>query len=263
MMAGIASVILALGGTVAIARKWDWWAIAAIWGMSVFCFFYASYGVWLAEYKKRIALDAKLLGFPRLRFPYNAVMVERKQLRANGPGGMLIQLPEYEALTLRLINDPETSTIDSCAAGVNASIQFRDPLSGRILLGENAGRWADTPQPSQMAPDRDINEMLAIDFPVGRTRCLDIAIKYRDDEECYAMNNDSYSSLPRLFRDQRYKLPKGTIQAAVRLRAANVDCSVMIEIINDGVGVSIRAGQYFLRNNILPDQASSSFISHT
>jgi len=99
-----------------------------------------------------------------------------------------------------------------------------------------------------MEPNRDITEILAVNFPVGQSRSLDILIKYTEDEECYAMNHESYNFKD--LKNPRFRLPKGTLRGVVRVQAPYVDCTVTIDFVNDGAESSVRALHWNLRDDI-------------
>jgi len=253
MAAGV-SVLLAIGGATAPVLGWTWWPYTSLWIAAGFCIVMASYDIWIAEHKHRISLEAKVSGFPRLRLAPDAIRPESFTIRyGTTSDGRIVIGPTYTALRLRLTNDPPHNTPDSYARGVRASVSFWNPLTGDRLLFVD-GRWADSTQPSQRDVNRDITEILAVDFPVGQSRSLDLLIKYPEDEYCYAMNNDSYE-VPDL-RNNNLRLPKGILRIVVRVQAPYVDCTITAEVANDGERHSVRPLKWDLSDAISVSQAN-------
>jgi len=220
-MAAGASVLLTIGGIIAVSLRWEWWMVTSFWAAAAFCFAAASYAVWKEEYKKRVRLEAKILGFPRLRLTSNAVSVVDvlyRTLHVSNSEQSSTQLI-FPALRLRLVNEPIENTPDSEANGVRASISFLNPITGEKLLAID-GRWADTTQLSMMDVNRDITEILAVKFPIGQARSLDILIKHKEDEE-----------------------------------SPYVNCTVTIDIANDGVGGLLRPLKWDLHDDIVMPHA--------
>lgn len=88
-------------------------------------------------------------------------------------------------------NNPRVRSIETTAKSINAKITFFDDEEKQVL-GPIFGRWEGTPQPATLPPFAPIRDLLKIDLePTGLPRELDIALKYPDDEFCYAFNNKS------------------------------------------------------------------------
>ena len=81
-----------------------------------------------------------------------------------------------------------------------------------------------------------------MDFPIGASRELNLAIKYPEDSDCYAVNNQSYSS-PNL-RNPNQRLRGADFIARVRLRGPYVDRSWKFEFKNPGAGHGLKVGQW-------------------
>jgi hypothetical protein len=105
---------------------------------------------------------------------------------------------------------------------------------GRLFFLD--ARWGDTdqPQPGQMTI-----ALLSVDFKVGQTRELDIAIKFPEDADCHGMNNDSYGHPD--MKDPRWRLTGTDFWAIVRLRGPYVDKRWRFDFRNPGVGQSLEA----------------------
>lgn len=97
------------------------------------------------------------------------------------PDGML----RWYSLKLLLTND---SAFD---IDMGASFRFyriENDGSLTFLRKFEHGRWADGKYESPTSPQAEIN---IAHFISGQTRKLDVVMKYPDDQECYAANNDS------------------------------------------------------------------------
>jgi hypothetical protein len=57
------------------------------------------------------------------------------------------------------------------------------------LIELDHGRWADGKYESPQNPKSEIN---VTDFAPGQIRDLDVALKYPNNDECYAVNNDNF-----------------------------------------------------------------------
>jgi hypothetical protein len=93
----------------------------------------------------------------------------------------------FSSLNLLFANDAIGLSKDCTAQDVIATIQFSDS-SGDRLCEVDAGRWGDADQPCDprisRVPIRRVN------FPIGETRELNVAIKFSLDGCCFGIDND-------------------------------------------------------------------------
>lgn len=119
-------------------------------------------------------------------------------------------------------NNPQVRSADARAKDVVAEITFFDSEGKKEVLEPFWGRWGDTKQPSYLESGTPTRELDSVDFEEsGLEHELDIALKYQDEEVCYAYNNESYWA-------SGWKLPKFILhgerfQIRVRLRGQMVD----------------------------------------
>ena len=122
----------------------------------------------------------------------------------------------------KFCNNPEIRTGKATANNVVAEISFFN-IELKKMLATIYGRWADTKQPGTLPPFDPIRDLCQVDFePNGLPRVLDIALKYREDENCYAFDNEScrYSGHWRL---PKYLLQGDRFYVRVCLVGKNVD----------------------------------------
>src|SRR5207245_2133202 len=99
--------------------------------------------------------------------------------------------PSYTALRLRLRNQPRINVESAVARQVSAVVRFYD-VAGNSLFSMD-GRWADSPQPSERDPSQDyVATSLAVPFPLGLARSLDLVFKRPGEATCIAINNDNF-----------------------------------------------------------------------
>ena len=136
-------------------------------------------------------------------------------------------------------NEPAVHTEASVARKVVAEILFHDiSLKGDPLVVQMIGRWADTPEVARLGElTREMHEVEIAPNPLPRK--LDIALKYRDDLEAYAYNNESVLKDAR-WRDQDKVLLMPEYKVIVRLQGVGVDQEHSFLLRNDGSGKSIQ-----------------------
>jgi hypothetical protein len=168
-------------------------------------------------------LKEQLTDIPRLHVVEGGFYKDVRTLSSEDARGRFTPLGELSCLHVKFMNDPKRSTGMSIARQVLAEIVFTDAKTeGEICRVR--GRWGDTLEPSRLPQHLTPEDALAtVDFAIGQIRELDIAYKYPDEQECYAMSNDTYGR-----PDWRYEKQKtlcNEIKARVRLRGVGVDAS--------------------------------------
>lgn len=97
--------------------------------------------------------------------------------------------PEYFHVSFK--NSPNIRTEQATARGVIAQLTYYNDQ--RQLIGPINGRWADTPQPGALPPLTPRRPLLPVDFESsGLEHQLTVAMKHREDDAIYAVNNDCY-----------------------------------------------------------------------
>lgn len=118
-------------------------------------------------------------------------------------------------------NNPEVRRTETTARNIVAEITIFDNESKK-LLDVVYGRWADTKQPGTLSPFEPIRNLYQVEFePNGLPRELDIALKYPEDEDCYAFSNESCRS--RDWKIPRFLLKGNKFRVRVSLVGGNVD----------------------------------------
>ena len=141
-------------------------------------------------------------------------------------------------LHVRLTNDPAFPGEQAIGHGVIAHLEYCH-AAGEPLFEFN-GRWGDTEQP--ISPGKPIVQLEPVDFLIGAERELDLAFKYPEDAECYAMSNETYR-VPD-WRDASRVLRGEDFKVFVRLRGLRVDQSWIFRFRNLGRGKGIEPSGY-------------------
>ena len=133
-------------------------------------------------------------------------------------------------------NESKTSPqkVDAINVVGNIDIYHQD---GQHLFNM-IGRWAET---KEGATGGLPTEMEQIPIPANGRPCpLDIALKYREDENAYGQNNKSRRLAPPYWRYEDWRLVVGIYFVRVQLSGSNIDDKVFwFELTNKGAGADI------------------------
>jgi hypothetical protein len=170
-----------------------------------------------------------------------------------GTDGPLLDSNAYPFIQIQFSNEPYVHGPAAEAKGVQATVEYWN--NGQKLMALD-GRWAHTPEPTQVPFGRSISvptrgakiapsqasvqELLKTDFPVGEPRQLDIAFKDVANGACYAFNNDSY--LVGL-KNQRFKLSGDVITVKIKLSGLNTDSNFEFKFRDMGTGKGLEIVQ--------------------
>lgn len=198
------------------------------------------FGSFFAYHRIRTKLNGILLAVPNMELcgsPYADTRSIRSVIKIEGQFP-LVGNPFFAHI--KFYNNPKVRSIAATAKDVTAEITFFDDRDPPIL-GPIYGRWGDTPQPATLAPFAPIRELLKVDFePNGLAQELDIALKYPEDEFCYAFNNESccYSND---WRMPRFLLKGYSFYVKVRLMGVPMlDKTWWFTLYNSGAGKGLR-----------------------
>jgi hypothetical protein len=207
-------------------------------------------GEWLAQHtelrskeRRIVELENRFKAQPRIIPVANPLRPDAFNIIDHNSG--MVYAYDVACIRLRMINDPVFPGADSEATGVRASITFLKPGGTEFTMD---GRWADAPQHGERLRSSDITTVMSVPFPVRQERSLDIAFKFRDDAECYAVNDSSFQ-----WRDLRvpeFVLPVGRIIVSARFSGKFVDTTVNFDFVNEGVGGAFSAGGCTYVNNL-------------
>lgn len=114
------------------------------------------------------------------------------------------------------------------AANVKARIRFLDAAG--TLITEIHGRWADT----DMDHGRDkILRAPEVPLPAnGNARLLDVALKYVEDDQCFAMNDENV-----MYRRLRHRpLGNRLVHVQIDVRGSGCQASADFDLIHEGIG---------------------------
>lgn len=136
------------------------------------------------------------------------------------------------------VNNPDVKKNVHNADRVIARINYYTENGNEILKREVKGFWSQNPEPSRIvAPQPDISE---IDIPAnGDERTLCIAVKNKEEVDCFAYSSDSYKNSEFLKRPD-LRLGTGTIIVHVTLSGVHLDNIVFrFRLVNPGGGRDI------------------------
>jgi hypothetical protein len=208
---------------------WVWLSLLII-GLLIAPFF--------AYHKKRTKLNSILSVNPNLEIdgcPYIDArpIYSRKEIEGQYP---LIGKPYFAHV--KFCNKPNIPTEQATAKDVIAEISFYNNAGEPIPPDNLLGRWGDKEQPkSYFEP---IRELAKVDFePNGLYHELDVAMKYPEDEDCYAFGNESYFSYG--WKKPSFSLKGHSFKVKIRLVGVPmVDKTWWFTLHNEGTGKSMR-----------------------
>ena len=139
----------------------------------------------------------------------------------------------------KFCNRSIVQTAEAKASDVIAEISFYSD-EGELILDRIYGRWGDVEQPRKAF--EPIREYAKVEFePTGYPHELDIAMKYEEDEDCYAFNNETYFSGCHDWRVPKFLLRGNRFRIKVNLKGVPmVDKEWWFMLYNEGVGKGIR-----------------------
>lgn len=171
-------------------------------------------------------LQEQVTDVPRLHVVdggfYNDVRLLQKLIN-DASFGKQVGMAELSCLHVKFKNDPKRSTVNSIARNILAEMAFYDAVSESLICSVR-GRWGDTPEPPRLLPHQTTADALAtVNFEIGQERELDIAFKYPDERECFAMSNETYGTAD--WRYPKQEISCNQLKVRVRLRGVGVDAS--------------------------------------
>jgi hypothetical protein len=226
----------------ATGRYWVWLRI---------CFVVSAAIEWFRQWKnlrardRRIGeLESRFRAQPRIVPARDALRTELVNLFDRSTGTIAAEgLP---CIRLRMVNDPRFPGDESEAEKVRAVVTFRRP-DGTVLFTMD-GRWADAPGRCERSSSGDTTSEPSVPFPVRQERSLDIAFKYRSEECCYGVNNNSWEKED--LRVPSQTLPTGIIVGQARFSGKFIDTVVNFQFRNEGAGNGLVALKYDYESKI-------------
>jgi len=173
------------------------------------CFVLACFAVWAKEHKEKHAavadleaLKAKMRTFPRLIAANEDVSTQICGFQSE----TAYVSPSWQYLSVRFVNDPIGPTPESIALHVVCEVKFFDSDTSAFLY-ETSGRWMDSipPRPGSVGPE-------SVDFSIGQSRTLCVALKPIADSVCHAVSNGTWTDR------EFHRIAATEIVARIRLR---------------------------------------------
>ena len=151
---------------------------------------------------------------------------------SNFSSGWFIGSSEYAKFTrVWIANDPKNSIQGVDAIQLYCEIEFWDEIN-KAKLFVMGGRWAETEEVATGGKPIKIDQ---IDIPPnGRPYCIDIGLKYLNEEEFYGYNNETPLKGAKGFRDKDRRLRVGQYLIKTRFRCRDVDKSFWFRLTNYG-----------------------------
>jgi hypothetical protein len=147
----------------------------------------------------------------------------------NVPSGLAVAEPYFARIYLT--NRPLQPSRE-VAEKVVAHITFKN-RKGNAVIPTMIGRWADNPEVAQVG---NLRQIKTIDIePNGLPVCLDVAVKYEEDADCFAYNDDSVVR-DAFWRDPEKRLPPGKYLVEIELLGLGVKQNVKAILENRGIG---------------------------
>jgi hypothetical protein len=137
---------------------------------------------------------------------------------------------------IHVVNDPLVATEDSEDKNVVGHISFYRRGNSKCLL-EMIGRWAETQEIASGGQPIEIEQILLP--PNAQPFIMDIGLKYRDEDEFYAYNNETPRKKTRGFRDTSRSFPAGEYLVRVEFRGTNVRTALEFILSNPGKGKEV------------------------
>jgi hypothetical protein len=225
--------------------KWGAWLTL---GMALYLVMVAQYKAWREQWLERKALADRIKGFPLLQPVGNALYTSLVPFQFNvrsKSGQMVVRQQNASVLQLKITNQPKVNSSEADGRRIRATVRFYDETGRELVTMDNA-RWADSTQQRDRDPSVDITSVLAVDFPIGITRPLDIAFKYIEEDECYASNDDNPLYLE--FKKPDHLLPVGKVNVVAEIQGPFVRTIVKLSFENAGKGEGLRALEYSWEN---------------
>jgi hypothetical protein len=203
------------------------------------------------------AIVAPFIAFHRVRLQRDASRRSYKKLTSSSPNLEMNGSPYVDTRTTvldqtlavvgspffahaKFSNNPAERIPEATARDVVAEISiFNDDGHPALLEQPIYGRWGDTTQPSRLAASASSRELAQVEFePNGLPHELNLALKYPEDSNCYAFNNESYDRLD--WRLPKFRLDGSTFHVRVKLIGQRVEKEWWFELINDGPNRGLR-----------------------
>ncbi len=146
---------------------------------------------------------------------------------------------QFWAYDIKFCNKPRVHSIEANAKGVWGEITFFD-LQGQLQLGPIKARWRSIEQPSRrplLSPEKQYYQV-DLDASGLEDRII-LAIKYDNDTECYAFNDESYR-FPEC-KNPHFKLTGDQLEVLVKLEGQNLtETRFWFRLYNDGIRKPLR-----------------------
>jgi hypothetical protein len=183
-------------------------------------------------YQERRRFDSKFKGLPQLKLEPEGFYSEIRpcnESRLIPSGGVLVATNNMSCIMIRIVNEPTAPTPESIAK-VSAKLIFYDSNLRELFTFH--GRWGDTTQPSNLAPNQAAFELLTVEMPIGISRELDVAMKFLEEEDAYGINNDSWRHGQ--LKDPRWRLSGVEFSVKVSVQGAYVNQAWLAKFRNPG-----------------------------
>ena len=141
----------------------------------------------------------------------------------------LIGVPTFARIWIS--NEPRKPELGVTAENVYAKIEFLDRVNQKTMVSMS-GRWPEAGQPQGSLKTQQMNIP-----PNNKPFCLDIAMKYPEDDETYGYDDLAHQRPDG--RNPKTKLNKGVYSVKVTLACKGVNLPLWFQLNNQGKGHDI------------------------
>jgi hypothetical protein len=211
---------------ISILNRWGFLIFFA-----VFCAYICWY-IWGLEKEIRYFRDARPnIALKRIEenFLGNLVTWQYSSLTSQWLAGKT-EHPNFTRIWV--FNDPLKPVQSVDAINLYGEITFYDNVGSRLF--SMGGRWAETKQSIEGGQPIEMEQVTL--SPNGKPFCMDIGLKYSDENNFYGYNSEPSATGG---RDPNRELSTGPYYVKVRFRCKGVDKTFVFRLFNRGAGQDI------------------------
>jgi hypothetical protein len=203
-------------------------------GISMPLFWMGAYAAWAKKRSEVEVLRRQSLAVPHIKAVRPGLAAKLKDFRVGNAH------KPASCLSIYFKNDPQFNSASAVANDVIATIDFYDANPPYKHLVEMHGRWADSAQPTSI--QQSSAEFRTAKFNIGEARELDIAFKYVEEPDCYAVNSENWFHVA--YKDENKLLDCPEITAKIRLIGTDVDRTWTVKFRNRGTHHQLEPLEY-------------------
>jgi hypothetical protein len=157
-------------------------------------------------------------------------------------------VPQLDIARAVIKNDPLARAGDATARNAIIKLSFyrdedlREGENEPIINGDFYGRWTQNEQPGTRGAFAPIDDIRRRDLlPNGENNEIDLVLKYPDDDDCYAFNDDTCRSVEG-WRDPKLRLEGRYFKVSITVQGVGMeDWVATVHLRNRGSGQRLEA----------------------